>query len=47
MAQKIGLLLLKKYNSIDLVNSVDKGIFIFLFRWHNHLDPKIDNKSWS
>lgn len=29
------------------VNNAAKGFIIFLYRWHNHLDPNIIKKSWT
>jgi hypothetical protein len=31
----------------DLRNKLDKGLLIFLCRWHNHLNPDIVKKAWS
>ena len=39
---QICLILLEKQE-----NSVGKGKFIFLFRWVNHLDPKINKLKWT
>lgn len=40
-----GLLQLQNYLA-ELVNNVEKGININLYRWHNHLNPLIKKTPW-